>query len=200
MIPLLLILLVAGLPGQQVLRPTGRVAPSEGTPSATPTPTPTPDPCAGCPDPDSFTCAMWPHVCYQCWEDCGQPIATRTPTPLPTRTPTPQPTPTPTPNGPACELSLPGGGAVYLVGFYLHESEKQLKTRYTFQTAPVSVGPGALLRPCPCEGFPVGFKWYTADGRLIRACGDTATILPFIFEDGFETGTIDRWSLVAGDG
>jgi hypothetical protein len=189
MISLLLILLlsVPSLDGQEIRRPTGRMIPGVATP--------TPHPCADCPAPGSFTCAMWPEVCYQCWEDCGQPIAT--PTPTPTSTP-PPPTPTPTPNGPACELLLPSVESVYLVAFYLHGSESHPGMRYNFQTSSVVVPPGAIARPCPCQGHPVGFKWYTADGVLLKACGDTSTLHWLIFRDGLETGTTDSWSTTTG--
>lgn len=79
--------------GQPIVTPT----PSK-TPTRTPTITPTPDPsnpCPQCPDPLGFSCQMWPQMCYQCWSDCGHPLAT----PTPTRTATPRPpTATPTPN------------------------------------------------------------------------------------------------------
>ena len=190
MIPLLLMLML-GVSGQDILRPTGRMAP--GTPAPTPTVTPTPDPCADCPEPDGFSCAMWPMVCYQCWEDCGRPIATPTVTPTPTKTPTPTPPPTPTPQGPACELLLPSGGVVYMVAYYLHESSVS-GTRYSFQTVPVGVVPGSTLRPCPCEGHPVGFEWYTSDGVLLKSCGDTSTKHWHIFSDGFESGDLEAWN------
>lgn len=179
---LLILSVTSSLSAQEIRRPTGRMAPGEA------------DPCAACPAPDSFTCQAWPMACYQCWEDCGSPIATHTPTPLPTRTPTPPPPPTPTPNGPACELGLPNGGSVYLIAFYLHESE-QRGVRYSYRTASISVSPGSLLRPCPCEGHPVGFEWHTADGRLLGSCGDTATEIEAIFEDGFETGNTKAWGV-----
>ena len=168
---------------QEVLRPTGRMVPGSTTP------TPTPDPCAACPDPDSFSCQMWPLICQQCWEDCGSPIAT--PTPTPTRTPTPPP-PTPTPQGPACELRPQDERVVYLVAFYLHESKVQ-GTRYSYRTDPILVAPQTVLRPCPCQGHPVGCKWYTSSGELIKSCGDTSTKHWHIFSDGFESGGLEEW-------
>lgn len=78
-------------------QPLGTPTPVK-TPTRTPTITPTPDPsnpCPQCPDPNGFSCQMWPEVCYQCWAACGHPLAT----PTPTRTATPRPpTPTSTPN------------------------------------------------------------------------------------------------------
>jgi hypothetical protein len=82
---------------------------------------------------------------------------------------------------------------VYLVAFYEHESNVS-GVRYSFQTAPVSVGPGQTVRPCPCEGHPVGFKWYTSTGTLIKECGDTSTQHIRIFFDGFESGDTGAWS------
>jgi hypothetical protein len=55
------------------------------------TPTPDPDPCEDCLDPEDFWCKMLPDACYQCWEECGEPLPTRTPTVTPTITPTPTP-------------------------------------------------------------------------------------------------------------
>lgn len=191
--------LLADDPPELIRRPTGRYSPAlaTATPTATPattaTATPTPDPCDACPDPESFSCLMWPNICFQCWEDCGSPIATHTPTPPPTPTKTPTPPPTPTPHGPACELELPVGGTVYLVAFYEHESSTS-GTRYHYQTAPVAVDPGSTIRPCPCQGSPVGFKWYAAGGTLLKSCGDTSTAHWHIFSDGFETGNTGRWS------
>ena len=177
---------ISSLPGQEVHRPTGRLIPGEVTP------TPTPDPCAACSDPDSFTCQAWPLACYQCWEDCGSPIATHTPTPPPVPTRTPTPPPTPTPQGPACALPVSSGAEVYLVAYYLHESNVQ-GVRYSHQTEPASVAPGAIISPCPCQGHPVGFKWYTSWGVLLKTCGDTSTRHWHIFSDGFESGNLEEW-------
>jgi hypothetical protein len=71
----------------QPIEPTATPTP------VTPTPTPTPEPgdCSHCPAPGSIGCVISYSVCVQCWEDCGQPIAT----PTPRDTPTPTPTPTP---------------------------------------------------------------------------------------------------------
>ena len=191
---------------QEVRRPSGRAIPGPTwtptatlTPTPTPTPTPEPDPCSGCMEPGSYWCEMLPEICYQCWEDCGNPQATPTPTrtSTPTRTPTPQATPTP--NGPACELSAPSG-AIYLVAYYAHESEVR-GVRYSYKTAPVTYRPGRTVKPCPCQGFPIGFEWFTVAGAVLKSCGDTSTAHwhSHIFSDGFETGDTDRWSLVVGD-
>lgn len=186
MIILLLVLLV--LPGQEIHRPTGRVAP--GTPAPTATPSPTPDPCAACPAPDSFTCQMWPLICYQCWEDCGHPIAT--PTPTPTATP-PPPTATPTPQGPECILTTPSTGTYQLFASYLHEDEEEHGLRWVSKPK-VTVPFGVTLRPCPCEGIPVGFRWVSSLIGTIKECGDTGTVFPFIFSDGFESGNLEAWN------
>ena len=194
--------------------PTGRaIALSETytptptmTPTPTPTVTPTPDPCADCPAPDDWACIMWPEACYQCWEDCGHPIATHTPTPIPspTRTPTPPPpTPTPTPQGPECELTTAAVEAIHLRAFYAHESSA-LGSKWVSVTAPVTVPVGTLLRPCPCEGRPIGFEWVVtlAGGPVVvKACGDTDPIYYglLIFQDGFESGDTGRWSMVVPD-
>ena len=187
----------ATLLAQEIRRPAGRripiLATSTPTPTTTATPTPTPGPCDHCPDPESFTCQMWPNLCFQCWEDCGEPIATHTPTPTPAPTRTPTPPPTPTPNGPACELVSPAGGTVYLVAYYEHESSTS-GTRYQFQTAPVAIPPGSTARPCPCQGHPVGFRWYSSDGSILKTCGDTSTKHLHIFSDGFESGDLGKWT------
>ena len=170
------LILALGMSGQAILYPTGRVMPG--------------DPCAACPDPDSFTCQMWPATCYQCWEDCGSPIATPTVTPTPTNTPPP---PTPTPHGPTCELRLPGSGLVYLTAYYKHESSTQ-GTRYTFETTSKELRPGEVARPCPCEGTPVGFTWsFTTTGKPFMECGDTGWKHWHIFSDGFESGDLEAW-------
>jgi hypothetical protein len=200
----LIVGMALNLNAQETRQPSGRRIPALATetptitptitptPTVTPTITPTPDPCADCPPPESPVCQMWPLMCFQCWEDCGQPIATHTPTPIPTATRTPTPPPTPTPQGPACALPLPSGGTIYLVAFYEHESDAQ-GTRYSFQTAPVWVAPGSTARPCPCEGYPVGFQWYTSDGVLLKSCGDVTTKHWHLFSDGFETGDVSKW-------
>ena len=197
-----LLLLIPAMVSAQELppprHPTGRViALSETftptptpTPTQTPTITPTPDPCDGCPEPGGTICEMWPDACYACWEACGHPIATHTPTPIPTATRTPTPPPTPTPQGPECPLILPVGGTVYLVAFYEHTIDDD--TRYSYQTTTVSVPPGFTARPCPCEGYPVGFKWFNGSGVLLKSCGDTIKNLD-IFEDGFESGDWGEW-------
>jgi len=137
---------------------------------------------------------MYPEICYACWDECGNPQATPTPTRTPTRTPTVTPPPTPTPNGPACELSLPNGGTVVLEAFYAHEAEGGGR-RYTFRTSPQTVPPGSLVRPCPCEGYPIGFRWYLAEGGTpLKSCGDTSTVYALIFSHGFEGGSTQGWS------
>lgn len=179
---------------QEIRRPRARRIPGVATETTTPTqtptatPTPDPDPCAACPDPDSFSCTIAWSICVQCWEDCGQPIATPTPTPTET------PPPTPTPNGPACEIIFPTQADIYLVAFYAHESTTR-GTRYTHQTAPASVPPGSTVRPCPCEGYPIGFEWRAVnDNRILKSCGDTSSIFSYLFADGFESGDVEKWS------
>jgi len=89
--------IIEGQEAPPIRRPTGRVGGPTMTPTNTPTATetptvtPTPDPCSECPDPTSLSCTIAWNACVQCWADCGQPIATPTPTqpPTPTRTPTP---------------------------------------------------------------------------------------------------------------
>jgi len=190
-------LLLAGLlAGQEVRRPSRRVMPSTGSPTATPTqtptqtptPTPDPDPCSQCPDPNSLACTIAWNSCVQCWEDCGQPIATPTPTPSPTHPPTP------TPNGPACELTFATSSEIYLVTYYAHESPTDQGKRYFHQTAPALIPPGSNVRPCPCEGYPIGFEWRSAnDNQIIKSCGDTNLSYPHIFSDGFESGNTEEW-------
>jgi hypothetical protein len=162
------------------------------TPTATHTPTPDLDPCSGCPDPHGVICRLWPEVCYQCWEDCGDPIATHTPTPVPTALP-PTPTPTPTPpQWPPCELFLEDAGVIYMVAYYEHESSVQ-GTRYSFRTANKWVPDFTTVNPCPCEGHPVGFRWYASGGYLLKECGDTSTQHWHVFSDGFESGDLGAW-------
>jgi hypothetical protein len=194
---------------EEPLRPSDRAIPG-----ATYTPTPEPDQCSECPVPGSFPCEMWPEWCYQCWADCGDPQASPTPTPPPTPTATATPPATPTPNGPTCELYLPAGGTIYLVVYYEHESER-LGEAYSYtvgptaisgvKTTPAKVLPGSLVRPCPCEGHPVGFSWHdNTSGAVLKRCGITETVYPptptptpgpeLIFRDGFETGDTSRWT------
>jgi hypothetical protein len=209
-----LVFLIVGvalvLTAQETRRPSGRAAPALATETPTITPTPTvtptmtpttdPDPCSGCPEPGGFICELWPDACYACWEDCGDPIATHTPTRTHTPVATSTPTPTPTPQGPACPLVLPGGGAVYLIAYYEHESSVQ-GTRYADHVGPVFLPPGATARPCrpPCEGHPVGFEWFTTDGVLIKSCGDTSTAHWHLFSDGFESGDLGAWTIGGED-
>ena len=195
-------------------RASGRLAPGpDSTATPTPTITPTPDPCAACPDPDGFSCQMWPVMCYACWEQCGRPIATPTPTRTPTRTKTPTPpppTPTPTPNGPPCALHATKGENVYLIAFYAHESPT-LGKRYTFTTPAMWIPAGYQANPCPCEGRPIGFEWrIAATDELLLGCGDTSHVYPRsptptptpppfeLFRDGFESGDTGRWSAAVG--
>lgn len=74
-------------PGPPTNTPTK--TPTPGAP--TPTPTSVPGDCDDCPLPGTIGCEISPPACYQCWEDCGEPLPTRTPTPTPTITPTPTP-------------------------------------------------------------------------------------------------------------
>ena len=173
------------IPGAVTETPTATATP---TPTATATPTPPADPCSECPAPDSFSCTIAWTTCVRCWEECGQPIATPTPTPTAT------PPPTPTPNGPACEVNFSSPSDVYLVAYYAHESPIQGK-RYSYQTAPASIPSGSTVRPCPCEGSPIGFEWRAVtDNRILKSCGDTSSIFFHIFADGFESGSTSEWS------
>jgi hypothetical protein len=190
----------SSLSGQEIHRPAGRMIPGEVTPS------PAPDPCDACPDPDSFTCAMWPEVCYRCWEDCGSPIAT--PTPTPTRTPTPTPTLAPG----ECRFSLPVDPGhpkeVYAVGYYLHESETP-GVRYR-SNPPLTYDKDANTLSAAHIGRPVAVEWYArlrgvGEYQVVSTCGvvpplaipPTPTPTPsFIFKDGFESGNTKAWSKV----
>ncbi len=184
---------------QAARRPSGRLVP--GSPVPTATITPTPDPCAGCPAPGSFTCAMWPLVCFQCWEDCGRPIATHTPTPIPV-----QPTRTPQP-GPECVLHMTGPGRVLLVAVWAH-GDAARPLRYTYEVFPRDVPPGSYRGdPDEVEGTPVGYEWWDANSIImVKSCGDTGRIFVhpnhpgLVFADGFETGDSSRWSSEAGGG
>lgn len=167
----------------QVRRPSGRVEPG---PTWTPTPV---DPCAHCPPPESVGCWINYEACVDCWEECGQPIAT----PTPTRTPTPAATPTP--NGPVCELRLGSSKMVYLIVTYAHESPTTSNIRYRVITGSQLISPGQVVRPCPCQGHPIGFAWHDArTDDLLLKCGDVRQGFgPLIFADGFETGDTSKW-------
>lgn len=208
-VTMMVVIFLLGLLGEahgQVRTATGtRIPGPTWTPTPTPTMTPAPDPCASCPDPASFSCQAWPAACYQCWADCGQPMATPTPTRTPTRTATPIPTATPTPVGPPCVLHTIGPGRVFLVAVWLHQEAGAKRYTYTAESRDVPAGP---YRCDPAaEGLPVGYEWWDANsGELLKSCGDTGRAYPVtpsptpipapdvVFVDGFETGTTEKWN------
>jgi len=106
---------------------------------------------------------------------------------------------------PECPLSVDSAATIYMVAIYAHEDAARPGMRYTFQAPPQTLEPGSVARPCPCEGYPIGFEWYHVAPEfsksvdvLVKSCGDTSRVYPFIFKDGFESGTTARWSSTIG--
>jgi len=98
---------------------------------------------------------------------------------------------------PECPLQVSGVAEVYMVAIYAHESPVT-GVRYTFTTEPRTVT-DAVLAPT-YDGLPVGFEWWhkapdfqKSTDVLVKSCGGTDRVYPFIFSDGFETGTTERW-------
>ena len=96
-----------------------------------------------------------------------------------------------------CPLSVSGTAEVYMVAIYAHESPVQ-GVRYVFTTEPQIVT-DATLTPT-YEGYPVGFEWWhkapdfqKSTDVLVKSCGDTDRVYPFVFSDGFESGDTSRW-------
>jgi hypothetical protein len=161
---------------------------------------------------------MWPDLCYQCWEDCGQPIATPTPTPIPTITPTPTPTPNPyTANCSseiheveACDLLVMGRKQVRSKIYWVHQAEEG-EPPYT-ATTDWAVFENTIIPIIVKRSCPVAAEWHIAseitpdpqDWAVVQLCGaipppPTPTPTPsssFIFKDGFESGNTDAWSAV----
>jgi len=99
---------------------------------------------------------------------------------------------------PECPLQVSGVAEVYMVAIYAHESPVH-GVRYTFTTEPQVVTENATLTPS-YEGHPIGFEWWhkapdfqKSTDVLVKSCGGTDRVYPFIFSDGFETGTTERW-------
>ena len=105
---------------------------------------------------------------------------------------------------PECPLRADADASVYVIAIYAHESEVD-GVRYTYQSPPLLLPVGHVANPCPCEGYPIGFEWYHVAPEfsksvdvLVKSCGDTSRVYPFIFKDGFESGTTARWSSTIG--
>ena len=81
-----------------------------------------------------------------------------------------------------------------MVAIYAHESTTK-GVRYTYQTNTETVIAGSIVSPCPCEGFPIGFEWYSGE-VMLRGCGDTGRVFASIFADGFESGDFRAWTEV----
>jgi len=145
-------------------------------PTATPTVTPTPpeDPCADCPPPGTIGCTInWP-ACVACWEACGQPIATPTPTQIPpvispTQTPTPGgPTPTPVPGDCSdcpppdslqCTLFYPACAACWEACGHPLPTPTPAATKTPTPTPTPSGDPSNPLFTTNAEGHPVMCDW-----------------------------------------
>jgi hypothetical protein len=100
---------------------------------------------------------------------------------------------------PECELRSTAAATIYLVAIYAHEAGPGM--RYTYQTPVMVLEPGYVARPCPCEGYPIGFEWHMVPPEfekstpvLVKSCGDTSRVYPFIFKDGFDGGDTSQWS------
>lgn len=106
---------------------------------------------------------------------------------------------------PQCELRATSAATIYAVAVYAHEDAARPGMRYTYQTPPQTLEPGYVARPCPCEGYPIGFEWYMVPPEfekstpvLVKSCGDTGRVYPFIFKDGFEGGDTSQWDKTQG--
>lgn len=99
-----------------------------------------------------------------------------------------------------------GAAYIYVVAIWAHEDPAAPGRRYTFTSWPgKTLGLMQVASPCPCEGYPIGFEWYMVPPEfektipvLVKSCGDTSRIYPFIFSDGFELGDTSRWSTPSG--
>ena len=97
-----------------------------------------------------------------------------------------------------CPLTVTATADIYLIAIYAHEASPGV--RYVYQTAPMTIHPGEVANPCPCEGYPIGFEWhwvvpeFEKASTLVKSCGDTSRVYPKIFADGFESGGTERWN------
>ena len=87
---------------------------------------------------------------------------------------------------------------------WIHENPKG----YYWKWRDFAILNNVTLVPLVVGGFPVAFEWwvrpygvlpYPNDWHLVETCGDEAppVVWPWIFSDGFETGT-DGWSNTVG--
>jgi hypothetical protein len=99
------------------------------------------------------------------------------------------------------------GASIYAMAYYLHEDPDNHGKRYRSHP-PLTYDEEAGTLTAAHIGRPVAVEWYarpyggTSEYRVVSTCGKMpdSLIYPWIFEDGFESGTTDGWSKVVGDG
>ena len=98
-----------------------------------------------------------------------------------------------------CPIDITGTVEIYLVAYYLHEDPASPGLRYRYTSSPIIVN--ETQNPTiTAEGFPVAFEVFTAaeppaEFVLATTCGTVPDpVFPFIFDDGFETGNVNRWT------
>ena len=100
-----------------------------------------------------------------------------------------------------CPLTITSPAEVYAKVYYLggHPGGK----RYVHTTFMVKLRDSVIsVNP---DGSPVAVVWYSKQidqdvFRAVQTCGTVPSrIFPLIFQDGFEGGNTDAWSLVVGD-
>ncbi|RLE28272.1 MAG: hypothetical protein DRJ65_00145 [Acidobacteria bacterium] len=91
-----------------------------------------------------------------------------------------------------CPLDIPAGlHSVRLTSYYGHQSPQG--PPHLWQSEAVETIPGPCSVSADSEGHPIGHQWWI-DGTLAETCGD----LP-LFSDGFESGSIERWTTARGE-
>lgn len=103
-----------------------------------------------------------------------------------------------------CYLEIPDGQAalLYVDAYYAHQDESDPTKRYWTSSPRMVVSGGNTVRLKP-QGYPVGCEWWyippwPLDSNHIKVAefGDTGTVWPWIFADGFESGDWSAWSSV----
>ena len=101
-----------------------------------------------------------------------------------------------------CPVAVTTPVEVYVKAYYLHEQPQGVRYVYT---TPTIIVVNATVTLTDVEGFPVAIRWYMkhldGDGfRAVKTCGVVPDLIfPLIFEDGFESGTTDGWTMTQGE-
>ena len=111
------------------------------------------------------------------------------------------------PETPYCQITVSGTVEVFLIAYWEHQ-EPDTHYRRIYETAPI-IATNTIVG-VEYDGTPLAIEWWARpygivtkvdiQFELVKTCGTVPSrIFPLIFEDGFEGGNTDAWSLVVGD-